>query len=104
MNEVRLGGCIEAGSAIPTVVELVFTHIARVRPSPEPPLCQKELCEKILVQYYFLFSSNCFCFSLSSFGLNVRILGVLLIDRVLVPIVFRPKFALFRLSESCCFV
>ncbi|CAH9127043.1 unnamed protein product [Cuscuta epithymum] len=95
---------VKSWSAIPAVVELVFIHITRARSSPEPPLRQEELCEKILVQYYFLLSNNCFCFSLSSFGLNVRILGVLLIDRVPVPIVFGPKFARFRFSESSYFV
>ncbi|CAH9126614.1 unnamed protein product [Cuscuta epithymum] len=77
---------VKPWSAIPRV-ELVFTHIARVRLPPEPPPYQEELSDKILFQYYFLFSSTCFCFSLSRFGMNVWIFGVILIGRVSVPIV-----------------
>ncbi|CAH9092745.1 unnamed protein product [Cuscuta epithymum] len=50
-------------SAAPAVVELVFTHIARVRPPPEPPPYQEEFCGKILFQYYCFFSNTCFCCS-----------------------------------------
>ncbi|CAH9124923.1 unnamed protein product, partial [Cuscuta epithymum] len=75
------------------LVELVFTHIVRARPPLEPPPYQEELCGKILFQYYFLFSSTYFYFSLSRFGTNVWIFGVLLIDRGFGSDCFRPKFA-----------
>ncbi|CAH9081549.1 unnamed protein product [Cuscuta epithymum] len=64
------------------MVEFVFIHITRDRPSPEPPPYQEECCGKNLLQYYFLFSSVSFSFSQSGFGLNVWIFGVILIDRV----------------------
>ncbi|CAH9145612.1 unnamed protein product [Cuscuta epithymum] len=78
---------MKSWSTIPTVVELVFTHIVRARPPPEPPPYQEEFCRKILFHYDFLFSITCFCCSPSRFGLNVWIVGVLLIDRVSIPVI-----------------
>ncbi|CAH9072310.1 unnamed protein product [Cuscuta epithymum] len=69
-------------SSASTMVEFVFIHIARVRPPPEPPPYQEEFCGKILLQYYFLFSSASFSFSHNEFGLNVLIFRVILVDRV----------------------
>ncbi|CAH9127948.1 unnamed protein product, partial [Cuscuta epithymum] len=73
-------------SAALTMMELVFTYIARAHSPPEPPSYQEEFCGNTLFQYYFFFSSTCFCFCPSRFGLDVWIFEVLLIGRVSFPI------------------